>query len=769
MDEKNLENEMQEQMVQEQPVQEPQTGGIEPPVQEPQTDKLVRAMQPGQPVQPEQSVQPEQPWQVEQPIQPEQPEWAGQMGQEPQAFQTAYNAYGDMMTTAPAFQNEVPAPKKKKGPKIALISAICVAVVAIIGLVIFLVTRKTPEEVVRLAVTNTVNELQDTDYNVFEEVFGVSEYNMDDIDVEMSFSVDEVMDMVELNGSNISMSASAQKNAAGTTDCNILSQLTIAGETLSTNLYYIQDVLYLEMPEILNSVISMDMNEIDPSAFAFPITEEDKEIEELYDSYMDPAKEALKEAITYEKVDKVKITNHNNENVNTTQYTMTIPVAAVKDYIQAESDYLLYCADKYLTDEEFQDSLGITRDEFKQVVEQLPNYFTFLCARDFVFTFYVHDDKLARTEFQYKFSLLGISLDISADFMGDGHVLSDVYATCDISGGDSVVTLIGEFTQSDDSKELNSDASFTVIYEEAEVFNYHRNQKYDTSSGAYSETASISDAAGVSDSTITAQGRIYDVEKGKGFRADFDSISISHKGKELVKCSASFAVGNMGKDVIEPNYSKLVNFDEIDEDTLMKMIDIEKMDDLLNKWGNVFGADDLMSALPEEYEDQTIEAIIGDDDSIYQDELELNEYDGIYMKNDKYKIEIHEPKGYSRSYADITEIDLDNDKYSVYFSLEEVTDKEEKCEDFMIYYNYFDSSCEILDTSMKTAVLPDGTEIDCYVISVLLYNSDITDMYFFYPLGEDDYLICNVEAWEKDADIQAAVEEIVNDDVIKVN
>lgn len=784
MDEKNLENEVQEQPIPEEPVQEQTDLQAEGAIQEepaPQPEEVIQeepAPQPEEAVQEESAPQPEEAVQepsaeeelgqtdkltrADRPVQSEQPM------QDQQTYQPTYNAYGDDMGASSVASNENATPKKKKGLKIALISVLCAAVAGIIALVIFLFVRKTPEEVVRLAVTNVVDEMQDADFNIYENVFGMSEYNTDDMDVEMSFSVDEIMDMVELNGSNVSLSASAEKNEAGTTDFNLLSQLTIAGKSLDANLYCIQDVLYLEVPEILDSVITLDPNNMDLSAFAAPVTDEDQEIEELYDTYMIPAKEALQEAITYEKGDKVKITNHNGETVSTTLYTMTIPTSAVKAYIQAEADYLTDCTDKYLTDEEMMDAMGMSCEEFKQIVSQLPNYYSFLFARDFVFTFYIQKDTLQRAEFQYKFSLLGVTLDVSADFMGDDYVASDVYATCDITVDDEVISLVGEYTQSSKSDELNTDASFTVLYEEAELFNCIYNENYNVASEVYHKTLTASDTVDLTNIAYEVKGRIYDVKKGEGFKADFDSITLSVKGEELIKCSAEFAIGNMGKSVTEPSNSNRISIDDINETNLEDMIDLEKLDDIFSAWESAFGLDDMASTFPEVYEEYI------DDDSISVEinppvgEFDISAYYDVILTNDKYKIEIHEPNGYTRSYADTTEIDLDNDVYSVYISLEEVADKEEKCEDFLTYYDYFGDNCKILDQSMQTAVLSDGKEIDCFVVSVLLYNSDITDMFFFYPLEDNDYVICNVEAWEADADIQTAVEEIVNDDVIKI-
>lgn len=502
-------------------------------------------------------------------------------------FQPEMNAYGDVMNAAPVMTNTPAAPKKKKGLKIALISAACAVAAALIGLVVFLAVRKTPEEAVKQAVSDTMGEFRDADFNPYEDVFGVSEYHMDDMDAEMSFTLDNVLGMPGLSGSVLSLSASAKKNDADMTDFDILSKATFGDETLNVNLYYLKEKLYCELPEICSAVISLNPDNYDPEQY---MPEPDSGVQDLFDSYMIPAGDALRESVTYEKVGRTKITNHNEDTVNATQYTMTVPVDAVKNYIRAWCSYMSDYIDQYMTDDDFSGS-GYTREDYKEILTQLPDYFSFLFARDFKFDFYIRHNKLVRAEFAYNFSLIGISLDLSLDLMGDDFTLSDVYAACDIEIGDETINVTGTYKQDNSSGELNTDGLLTVVFREEEVFHCTYQENYNIDSEAYSKTVSMSDIANLTNSEYAVQGRIYDVEKGKGFRADFDSITVSYKDEELLKGSAEFAVGDLGLDVVEPDLSNVVSEDEIDDSVLDEIIDMEKLDEILSAWEKAFGTD----------------------------------------------------------------------------------------------------------------------------------------------------------------------------------
>ena len=102
--------------------------------------------------------------------------------------QPEMNAYGDQVPY------QVPAPKKKKGGKIALISLIAVVLVAAIVAVVFFLVRKTPEEVIKSSIKKTITDT--VDKSPVEEATGISEFSDDKMDFDVDMTVVSIRWMV---------------------------------------------------------------------------------------------------------------------------------------------------------------------------------------------------------------------------------------------------------------------------------------------------------------------------------------------------------------------------------------------------------------------------------------------------------------------------------------------------------------------------------------------------------------------------------------------
>ena len=228
--------------------------------------------------------------------------------------QPEMNAYGDQVPY------QVPAPKKKKGGKIALISLIAVVLVAAIVAVVFFLVRKTPEEVIKSSIKKTITDT--VDKSPVKEATGISEFSDDKMDFDVDMTVNSIYQMDGIAGSNLDLNGAFEKQSDNSYNMNLNGTLSIADQALSASLYCVDRVIYFELPELYNDVFKMDlasmMDALDTSDLD---TDTQNKVKELYEKYMTPANEDLKKAISFDKVGNVTVENHNGDSVSCKQYT----------------------------------------------------------------------------------------------------------------------------------------------------------------------------------------------------------------------------------------------------------------------------------------------------------------------------------------------------------------------------------------------------------------------------------------------------------------
>ena len=682
--------------------------------------------------------------------------------------QDGMNAFGDQ---APY---QAPTPKKKKGGKIALFSLIGVVAVAAIVTAVYFLIRKTPEEVVKSSMKNTLTE--SAEKSVLEEATGVSEFSDDKMDFDMSLTINDIHEMDGIEGAIFAADGAFEKDG----NLNLNGSITIADETLSTSIYCIDRVIYYELPELYDDVFKMDlgamMDAVDTSDLD---TETQNEVKELYNQYMEPAAEELKNAVTYEKVGKAEVDDYNGNAVKCKQYTVTLTTAAVKDYVTALSNYLNEYATTYITDEQMEE-LGLSRDEFAQVMTYLPSYYGMVFSRDFVLNVYVKNKNVVKITMDYRFAALGAEVSLAADYMGKDEPASDMAIVATVSAeGETQGTFTFTKKTEDSESEKTTKMVCNIVAGDETVANIEKNDTFTKSSNAFSSNMTIASTDGPVLAYELA-GSLQNVEKGKSFGIAVDTFKLTDGTTVYVDVSGEVRLGDLGAEIKQPDASKnVIDYSQMTDEYMSQNINEENLNRIGDAWGKVFGesipSDDGELDLDDFTSGSDVTDVTGDEEvEVDSSNLDDTDYSGITMKSDKYTITIKDPAGYERGYADTSEIDIFNDKYNAYYMLTEDCDKEKECEDFISYFEYLGDDCKLIDKKMEQVTGSDGKTMDCYVVNSEIYNMKVVDYYYFYPLNDNDYIIANVNIWaeaegeEVEADMTAVADELVNANIINV-
>lgn len=696
-----------------------------------------------------------------------------------------YNEFGD-----PVAAPNVP---KKKTGLVAGISVAAVVLVAAIVIILYFVLRKTPEEVVKGAVANTFGELKEQGFSEYNDVLGLSDLSTDDVDMVFEGTLNNVIDKAPVDEMSVKVDASAEKKETGY-DFSLLSAFSMEGETANLNLYQIGNVFYYEMPEIYDAVFALDRDELLALAEAETPEVDTEEVKALYDKYMIPASEKLKESITYEKVDNVKITNANGDRVSCKQYLVTIPSEAVKEYVASFCDYFSEYATTYMTDYIY-DELGLSQSQFNQGINSIKTYYALVFPSDFKFDIYVDGDKLARTDFNYKFVMLGANVSISVDFMGEDYVMRDINGTCTFSVGEEEAKVTFVYKQDSSSDELTNTANAKLIFGDEELGSYNKVSKYVISTGEYTDNMKLS-IADEMNFYMDLAGNVSNINKGKSYDITIDSLRIYDDDQEYISLSGKMTFGNLDKEVVQPNLDNVVDYKKIiegeDIDDYLKDDELNGIMNSLSEttlWGNFGYANRMKSNMTDEAESEEqieiaegeeidVNELLGSEDledvedpeawalelKVVEDEVD---YSGVALETANYTVVINDPEGFERGYADSEGISIYNDNSNIYYYIYTDTTIEECYREFAESYAGIDG-CEVSSQSLETVNLSDGSELKCYVMKVIFDGSDITDIYYFFPLEGNDFVLCNAELWEKDADITATAELLVCNGVIEV-
>ena len=695
-----------------------------------------------------------------------------------------FNIYGDDISGG----YEIMEKKSKKGLIIG-ISVAAVVVIAALVTGLYFILRKTPEEIVKNAMKDTFAETREKGYSLLNDTLGLSEFSTEKADSEVTFTVDECI-VPEYKGIGMTGYASVDATDEDDVKAAMGGSLEIAGESLSTDIKFVDSVLYYTIPELSDKTFKLTADDlvaiIQDAASSYDgsaVTGSDIDYSELYKKFKEVSETARKnfnDKITYERVGSESITLNNGKSVKTKKYTMTIPKNSIKEYVNEYVTAVVDYADENVTDEQW-DELGITKENFEQIANMVPAYFGMLITKDIVVDYYIADGKIAKLSSSYKvsgFTQFQITLDV--DFMGDKFVTNDVHGELAMSaGGDdsenSVTYIYDRTSETKDGKWTVNDKATMVLDDdpdtEAESMSFESEQVFDSSTNDLTYTGKVTSTSTDDGIVFELDGNYSDINKGKSYTFNLNKFSMTDvDGEVALSVSGTSKVGDLGK-TIEADPSA-VKFDPNE-------LDKGKLEDIIDKWDKELGLSALDVGVVQDgllgdsdqtssdNEEDTADAEISDED------FDDTEYQGIAMKTSSgYTIDIKEPGDYSRSYASEYTIDLynyDADPSDIYYSwdtyssIEDVmkTDLDSRVD------IYGSDSVKVIETG--SVELANGKTAQYQITSIAMYGSMIYYYDFYVNLEGDEYYTVTVTSWKSADLLQDIVDKFMSDDVVVIS
>lgn len=695
-----------------------------------------------------------------------------------------FNIYGDDISGG----YEIMEKKSKKGLIIG-ISVAAVVVIAALVTGLYFILRKTPEEIVKNAMKDTFAETREKGYSLLNDTLGLSEFSTEKADSEVTFTVDECI-VPEYKGIGMTGYASVDATDEDDVKAAMGGSLEIAGESLSTDIKFVDSVLYYTIPELSDKTFKLTADDlvaiIQDAASSYDgsaVTGSDIDYSELYKKFKEVSETARKnfnDKITYERVGSESITLNNGKSVKTKKYTMTIPKNSIKEYVNEYVTAVVDYADENVTDEQW-DELGITKENFEQIANMVPAYFGMLVTKDIVVDYYIADGKIVKLSSSYKvsgFTQFQITLDV--DFMGDKFVTNDVHGELAMSaGGDdsenSVTYIYDRTSETKDGKWTVNDKATMVLDDdpdtEAESMSFESEQVFDSSTNDLTYTGKVTSTSTDDGIVFELDGNYSDINKGKSYTFNLNKFSMTDvDGEVALSVSGTSKVGDLGK-TIEADPSA-VKFDPNE-------LDKGKLEDIIDKWDKELGLSALDVGVVQDgllgdsdqtssdNEEDTADADTGDED------FDDTEYQGIAMKTSSgYTIDIKEPGDYSRSYASEYTIDLynyDADPSDIYYSwdtyssIEDVmkTDLDSRVD------IYGSDSVKVIETG--SVELANGKTAQYQITSIAMYGSMIYYYDFYVNLEGDEYYTVTVTSWKSADLLQDIVDKFMSDDVVVIS
>lgn len=695
-----------------------------------------------------------------------------------------FNIYGDDISGG----YEIMEKKSKKGLIIG-ISVAAVVVIAALVTGLYFILRKTPEEIVKNAMKDTFAETREKGYSLLNDTLGLSEFSTEKADSEVTFTVDECI-VPEYKGIGMTGYASVDATDEDDVKAAMGGSLEIAGESLSTDIKFVDSVLYYTIPELSDKTFKLTADDlvaiIQDAASSYDgsaVTGSDIDYSELYKKFKEVSETARKnfnDKITYERVGSESITLNNGKSVKTKKYTMTIPKNSIKEYVNEYVTAVVDYADENVTDEQW-DELGITKENFEQIANMVPAYFGMLITKDIVVDYYIADGKIVKLSSSYKvsgFTQFQITLDV--DFMGDKFVTNDVHGELAMSaGGDdsenSVTYIYDRTSETKDGKWTVNDKATMVLDDdpdtEAESMSFESEQVFDSSTNDLTYTGKVTSTSTDDGIVFELDGNYSDINKGKSYTFNLNKFSMTDvDGEVALSVSGTSKVGDLGK-TIEADPSA-VKFDPNE-------LDKGKLEDIIDKWDKELGLSALDVGVVQDgllgdsdqtssdNEEDTADAEISDED------FDDTEYQGIAMKTSSgYTIDIKEPGDYSRSYANEYTIDLynyDADPSDIYYSWDTYSSIEDDMKtDFDSRVDTYGSdSVKVIENG--SVELANGKTAQYQITSIAMYGSMIYDYDFYVNLEVDEYYTVTVTSWKSADLLQDIVDKFMSDDVVVIS
>lgn len=695
-----------------------------------------------------------------------------------------FNIYGDDISGGYAIKEK----KSKKGLIIG-ISVAAVVVIAALVTGLYFILRKTPEEIVKNAMKDTFAETREKGYSLLNDTLGLSEFSTEKADSEVTFTVDECI-VPEYKGMGMTGYASVDATDEDDVKAAMGGSLEIAGESLSTDIKFVDSVLYYTIPELSDKTFKLTADDlvaiIQDAASSYDgsaVTGSDIDYSELYKKFKEVSETAGKnfnDKITYERAGSESITLNNGKSVKAKKYTMTIPKNSIKEYVNEYVTAVVDYADENVTDEQWNE-LGITKENFEQIANMVPAYFGMLVTKDIVVDYYIADGKIVKLSSSYKvsgFTQFQITLDV--DFMGDKFVTNDVHGELAMSaGGDdsenSVTYIYDRTSETKDGKWTVNDKATMVLDDdpdtEAESMSFESEQVFDSSTNDLTYTGKVTSTSTDDGIVFELDGNYSDINKGKSYTFNLNKFSMTGvDGEVALSVSGTSKVGDLGKTIeADPN---AVEFDP-------EELDKGKLENIIDKWNEELGLSALDVGVVQDgllgdsdqtssdNEEDTEDAEISDED------FDDTEYQGIAMKTSSgYTIDIKEPDDYSRSYANEYRIDLynyDTDPSDIYYSWDTYSSVEDDMKtdlDSKVAV-YGSDSVNVIDTG--SVELANGRTAQYQITSIAMYGSMVYYYDFYVNLEGDEYYTVTAISWKSADLLQDVVDKFMSDDVVVIS
>ena len=690
-------------------------------------------------------------------------QFADQYGQQMNAQQSVYdqtvNMYGDQA-------HKPESPKKRKGIKIAIIAVVAALVIIAAFVVVFFVfIKKSPKDAVKDAMENTAKELEN---NNIAGIVGADDIDVDKLDVQSDFTIDKVAGDGQLDGSTFTFDASTAKSD-GQNSFKLGSSMTLAGETVSADVVMIGQTLYMSCPDLFTKTFSFDMNsvmaELDSKDAGAGGSVDSEALQKIIDEDLKPAADKLAESITYEKVGKDEFTNANGKTIKADHYTVTITTDAIDEFSQALVDCLNKYMDSNLSDD-MMDQMGVTKDQLKQSIGTIPSLVSAVMTKDAVANVYVENDKVIRVDWDYDLAAAGVKISFTADYMGDGNVISDAVTKIALTYGSDVnIELKSESKTDTSGDKISTDKKYTLSAMsggESQEFTGNVTSDYDKNSGKMSGSISV-DVQGET-AQAAFEGVLADVKKGESFSINDAKLTVTVSGEDVLQCSGNLKVAEKDNKIEAPAAGDVVDYSVLNSDDVDQYINMDKMEKIVSAWSEIFDSVSVDSRLDgkfgtdskdtEEEEPETTEAATTEEATTEKsnDSTEEKDLSKVTLSLGDKSVKINDPKGYERSYASEYTISYNDEKGDVYASYSTYThysasDLVKNMKDtYTEYYN--DENSKVNEMTDGTVKAKDGTEVTYLVIQLTSYDMDRTEVLLVYPTGED-VVTCSISYWDK--------------------
>ena len=676
-------------------------------------------------------------------------------------YSQTVNMYGDQ-----AHKPETP--NKRKGIKIAIISIVAALVVIAAFVVVYLVfLKKTPQEIVESAMENTFKEAEN---DSLAGVVELEEFDLDNIDFQSRFKIDSLTGLDEFKDAEVEWNGKTAISD-GKNNFALGGSLSMAGETASVEIKVVDNKIYFSSPELFTKTFLLDvdsiMSELGTSASGLGGTIDSESLKKIIEEDLEPATETFKKSVVYEKVGKEEFTNANGDKVKAEHYTITVTKQAVSDY----ADAIVKCLSKYIDSNLSDDMLsemGVSKDAIKQQIElAVPTAINMMFTDDIKINVYVDGDKIARIDSDYTFGSTTMGAKLNIDFMGNDSATSDVKASFVLSvGGVDYISynIAGSRKKSGDKTEKTID--YTLSLEngsETQNIIGKNTFSYDKKSGEVSGNSEIevnAESIAVNYSAILA-----DINKGKSFSLNDMKMDVNVSGEQVISLSGEMKLGKNSEAITAPADGDVVDYSVLENDDATKYVNMDSLNEIVAAWSDILNsaADKFPSIGSSNYpvidEDDTDDTDANDNDATEKATTEAYteayteaaDYSKEVIKMGDKTIKVKDPAGYERSYASQYSISLNGNDGSDYVTYESMEgfDLAATIKFYKDYYaNYEEDEYDKLeDVKDGTVKAKDGTEVSYMLVKRTVFESDVEEVIFMYPVGSDT-VVCSVKYWD---------------------